>query len=219
MPSAQSSIETETSELLGLLLGQGILRRSEAQPVLSRDGTSARWMLDSLQVSLTERGARLAGLALLKLLSRFEGTQIATYGLNGTPLLHSCLQHGGGKYRGLLVRKDRKAYGSTKLIEGQLDPAEPVVIVDDSISSGTAMFEACERLESAGLRVEGGVFLVRFGWYGGFARAQERGYHVESVFDVWDDLVSRMADEDAILPNPSTRKSGYSGTDVRMAEI
>ena len=156
-------------------------------------------MLDSLQVSLTERGARLAGLALLKLLSRFEGTQIATYGLNGTPLMHSCLQQSGGKYRGLLVRKDRKAYGSTKLIEGQLDPAEPVVIVDDSISSGTAMFEACERLESAGLRVEGGVFLVRFGWYGGFARAQERGYHVESVFDVWDDLVPKMADEEAIL--------------------
>jgi orotate phosphoribosyltransferase len=203
MPSTQSAIENGTSELLALLLRQGILRRSDTQPVLSRDGTSARWMLDSLQVSLTERGARLAGQALLERLSRFEGTQIATYGLNGTPLMHACLQQGGGKYRGLLVRKERKAYGSTKLIEGQLDPAEPVVIVDDSISSGTAMLEACERLERAGLRVEGGVFLVRFGWYGGFARARERGYHVESVFDVWDDLVPLMADEDAILPNPS----------------
>jgi orotate phosphoribosyltransferase/AMMECR1 domain-containing protein len=217
MPSTQA-VETGTSELLALLLGQGLLRRSETQPVLSRDGTSARWMLDSLQVSLMERGARLAGQALLKLLNRFEGTQIATYGLNGTPLLHSCLQQGGGKYRGLLVRKDRKPYGSTKLIEGHLDPAEPVVIVDDSISSGTAMFEACERLESAGLRVEGGVFLVRFGWYGGVARARERGYHVESVFDVWDDLIPLMADEDPILPNPSKWFPETASTPHRLPE-
>src|SRR5690349_14131072 len=203
MLSIPPAIDSDRSTLLELLLAQGILRRSASQPVLSRDGTSARWMLDSLQVSLTERGARLAGRALLTLLDRFEGRQIATYGLNGTPLLHACLQQGGGKYRGLLVRKDRKAYGSTKLIEGPFDPAEPVILVDDSISSGTAMFEACERLESAGCRVEGGVCLVRFGWYGGFARARERGYHVESVFDIWDDLVPRMPDEDPAYPNPS----------------
>jgi len=55
-----AGLKTEREELLGLLLQQGILQRSETQPVLSRDGSSARWMLDSLAVTLTPRGAELA---------------------------------------------------------------------------------------------------------------------------------------------------------------
>jgi hypothetical protein len=45
-----------SAELLDLLLEQGILHRSETQPVVSRDGASARWMLDSLAVTLRPRG-------------------------------------------------------------------------------------------------------------------------------------------------------------------
>ena len=48
-------------ELIEMLRRQAILYRSESQPVLSRDGTSARWMLDSLSVTLSPRGAQLAG--------------------------------------------------------------------------------------------------------------------------------------------------------------
>ena len=125
---------------------------------------------------------------MLELLQRFDGRQIATYGLTAVPILQSCVLQSGGRYRGLLVRKERKEHGSLKLIEGQIDPAEPVVLIDDSVSSGTSMLEACERLEQAGLRVEGGVCLVRFGWYGGYAQLQERGYHMEAVYDIWDDF-------------------------------
>ena len=70
------------------------------------------------------------------------------------------------------------------------------ILLDDSVSSGTSMEEATERLEQAGLRVEGGICLVRFGWYGGYALMQERGYHMETVYDIWDDFISQMEDED-----------------------
>ena len=53
-------------------------------------------------------------------------------------------------------------------------------MIDDSVSSGTCMTEATERLEAAGLRVEGGICLVRFGWHNGYALMQERGYHMEA---------------------------------------
>ena len=189
-------------ELIEILRRRAILYRSETQPVLSRDGTSARWMLDSLAVTLSPRGAELAGRCVLELLKRFDGRQIATYGLTGVPILQSCILQ-DNRYRGLLVRKERKRHGSLKLIEGPLDPAEPVVIIDDSISSGTCMDEAIERLEGEGLRVEGGICLVRFGWYGGYARMQERGYHMEAVYDIWDDFISHMDDEEKPLANPS----------------
>jgi len=186
-----------------MLLKRGILYRSETQPVLSRDGTSARWMLDSLAVTLSPRGAELAGRCMLELLKQFDGKQIATYGLTGVPILQSCVLQSGGRYRGLLVRKERKKHGSLKLIEGRIDPDEPTILIDDSISSGMSMEEGCKILEEAGLRVEGGVALVRFGWYGGYALMQERGYHVQALYDIWEDFMTRMEGEQVPLRNPS----------------
>ena len=121
---------------------------------------------------------QLAGRCVLELLKRFDGHQIATYGLTGVPILQSCILQ-DNRYRGLLVRKERKQHGSLKLIEGVIDPNEPVILIDDSVSSGMCMTEGTERLEAAGLRVEGAICLVRFGWQNGYAIMQERGYHME----------------------------------------
>src|SRR6185295_13838747 len=94
-------VQTDRSELLELLQRRGILYRSDTQPILSRDGTSARWMLDSLAVTLTPRGGELAGRCLLELLKRFDGKQIATYGLTAVPIVQSCILQSGGRYHGL----------------------------------------------------------------------------------------------------------------------
>ena len=169
LSSLPKSFRADRKELLDLLLKQGILHRSPTQPISSRDGKSARWMLYSLGVTLGTRGAELAGRCLLQLLKHFDGRQLATYGLIGVPILQSCILQSGGRYRGLLVRKDPKNYGAARVIEGEIDPDEPVILVDDSIASGTAFTEGCERLEKAGLRVEGGVCLVRFGWLSGYS--------------------------------------------------
>ncbi|MDX6612877.1 MAG: hypothetical protein QOD75_2063 [Blastocatellia bacterium] len=217
LASLPENFHSARVELLELLRRDGILRRSANQPVLSRDGTSARWMLDSLAVTLSPRGAQLAGQCILELLKRFDGFQIATYGLTAVPILQSCLLL-DNRYRGLLVRKERKQHGSLKLIEGVIDPAEPIVLIDDSVSSGTCMTEATERLEEAGLRVEGGICLVRFGWYGGYALMQERGYHMEAVYDIWDDFIAQMPDEEKPLANPSKWFPEFRWSPERAAE-
>ncbi|MHB8873943.1 MAG: AMMECR1 domain-containing protein [Myxococcaceae bacterium] len=200
---AASTFARDRDELLGLLRTRGILYESKTQPVLSRDGQSAKWMLDSLSVSLTPRGAELAGRCLLELLERFQGTQLATFGVTGIPLLQSCVLQSKGRYRGLLVRKERKPHGSRKLIEGAIDPSEPVVILDDSVSSGLSMGQCVERLQEAGLFVEGGLCLVRFGWLGGFSAMQEAGYRMEALYDIWDDFMSAMPDEEMPPKNPT----------------
>src|ERR1700752_3353256 len=202
LKSLPQSFQQARTELLAMLQRNGILYRTDSQPVLSRDGTSARWMLDSLAVTLSPQGAQLAGKCVLELLKRFDGRQIATYGLTGVPILQSCIVQ-DSRYRGLLVRKERKEHGSMKLIEGIIDPDEPVIIIDDSVSSGTCMTEATERLEQAGRRVEGGICLVRFGWQNGYALMQQNGYHMEAVYDIWDDFIAHMHDEEQALPNPS----------------
>ena len=198
-----AAFHADRAALLELLRRDGILHATERQPILSRDGTTARWMLNSLQVTLTTRGAELAARCVLALLERFDGRQIATIGFTATPILNACIQLSGGRCHGLLVRPERKPHGARKLIEGPIDPHEPTIVLDDSISSGTSMQLACRHLEEAGLRVEGGIFLVRFGWYGGFARMQELGYHVEAVSDIWTDFIDHMEDEPPPVGNPS----------------
>lgn len=201
--SQLSHCGSERAELLKLLLEHGILHRSETQPVLSRDGSSARWMLDSLPVTLTPRGAELAGQLVLELLARFDGRQLATYGLTAVPILQSAILQSGGKYHGLLIRRERKPHGSQKLIEGRIDLDEPVILIEDSIVSGSNVSQGIVALESAGLRVEGCVALVRFGWEGGVSDLCERSYHVESVYDIFEDFMSLMEGEEKPDYNPT----------------
>jgi AMMECR1 domain-containing protein/orotate phosphoribosyltransferase len=200
---ASEERKSKRAELLDLLLKRGILHRSETQPVLSRDGSSARWMLDTLPVTLTSRGAELAGQLLLERLARFDGRQLATYGLTAVPILQSAVLQSHGRYNGLLIRRERKAHGSQKLIEGRIDTDEPVILIEDSIASGTNVSQGIATLEAAGLRVEGCIALVRFGWEGGFSELRERGYHVEAVYDIFEDLMARMEGEQGPDYNPT----------------
>ena len=55
LASLPESFQSARAELLQLLQRGGILYRTNTQPVLSRDGASARWMLDSLAVTLAQR--------------------------------------------------------------------------------------------------------------------------------------------------------------------
>ena len=45
--------------------------------------------------------------------------------------------------------------------------------------------------------------LVRFGYDSGFSRMLSRGYRMAALFDIWNDLVARMPEEEALAPNPT----------------
>src|SRR5579871_6907325 len=95
LASLPASLQADRAELLSLLLKKGILYRSENQPICSPDGKSGRWMLDSLAFTLEPRGAELTARCLLPLLQRFDGRQLATYGVIGIPILQSCILQSG----------------------------------------------------------------------------------------------------------------------------
>ncbi len=82
--------------------------------MLSRDGSSARWMLDSLAVTLRARGAELAGQLMLEKLRSFDGRQLATYGLTAVPILQSIVLQSGRWTSRPFGPKRTKAHGSKK---------------------------------------------------------------------------------------------------------
>ncbi|AIY41643.1 Orotate phosphoribosyltransferase [Collimonas arenae] len=166
----------------------GILVASAEQPIRHRDGTLAPWAFYSWNSTLTEEGLRLAALCILDRLKGFRSTQLATVGYTGMPLLSACVLLGEGRYTGLCIREQRKTYVSCRRIEGPFDKHAPVVIIDDSISSGTSLGKAIRAIEDEGAEVEGAIVLAQFPHRGGFDWANANGYRTEAIFDIWSDL-------------------------------
>lgn len=196
----------DRASLLDVLLREGVLYASADQPVVSGTGRPAPWMLDSLGATLGPAGSELAARCLLRVIDDFESCQLATYGVTGIPLLMGCIHGGRGRYRGIVVRKAPRPHGSMKQIEGHFDRSEPVVIIDDSICSGFSMRSCADRLEEAGLQVEGAVSLVRFSYDPGVVSMLDRGYRMATVFDLYQDLIDRIDGESPYVANPTKER-------------
>jgi orotate phosphoribosyltransferase/AMMECR1 domain-containing protein len=192
--------DADLDQLRELLRRDGILWSTPEQPVLHRNGATAPWMFYSWGVTLDARGLTLAARCLLERLDTFEGTQLAGHGMTAMPLVSACVALGRGRYTGLAVRKERKTYLSGRRVEGRLDPGRPVIVVDDSLSSGTALRDAIAALEAAGATVEGAVALVGFPGRGGLEAATARGYRVETLLDVTADLGMALFSLPAPIP-------------------
>ena len=53
----------------------------------------------------------------------------------------------------VIVRNQKKGYGSGKLIEGTLKPGDRIVIIEDILTTGGQIVEAAKTLEAAGAKV------------------------------------------------------------------
>jgi len=80
-------------------------------------------------------------------------------------------------------RREEKAYGTRRRIEGTFHPGERVVVIDDIITDGASKLEAIEPLEAAGLVVEDLVVLIDRE-QGGRARLGAKGYRLHTVLTI-----------------------------------
>jgi orotate phosphoribosyltransferase len=60
----------------------------------------------------------------------------------------------------VIVRNQKKDYGTAKLVEGILNPGERVLIVEDVLTTGGQVLEAARSLQEAGAKIERIVAII-----------------------------------------------------------
>jgi uridine monophosphate synthetase len=98
-------------------------------------------------------------------------------------------------------RREEKAYGTRRRIEGAFHPGERVVVVDDIVTDGASKLEAIAPLEAAGLVVRDLVVLVDRE-QGARERLLARGYHLHAILTIgecFDELEAAGRVEPAVL--------------------
>ncbi|OUL29535.1 bifunctional orotidine 5'-phosphate decarboxylase/orotate phosphoribosyltransferase [Nostoc sp. T09] len=86
-------------------------------------------------------------------------------------------------YPMIFPRKEVKAHGTRKVIEGNFHPGETVVVVDDILISGKSVMEGAEKLQSAGLNVNDIVVFIDHE-QGVKDRLRKNGYHSYAVLTI-----------------------------------
>jgi orotate phosphoribosyltransferase len=110
-----------------------------------------------------------------------------TMGADPIAISTSLISHQKGKgIKSFSIRKAAKGHGTAKRIEGEMQPGEKVVIVDDVITSGNSVIEAIKAAEDYGLKVVKVIILVDREEEGGRQRIEKLVSNVESIFTVSD---------------------------------
>ncbi|MFZ3375079.1 MAG: orotate phosphoribosyltransferase [Chthoniobacterales bacterium] len=165
-------------------------------------GAQSDFYIDAKQTTHDPAGAILVGRVgweLVKRIARESKVRVDSIGgltMGADPIAHSIgilahLENSSSELQTFVVRKEPKAHGRHKLIEGNFSEGDSVVVVDDVITTGGSTLQAIKAIEEAGGRVAFVVVLVDR-QEGGRENIEKRGHKVVPIF-TRADLISTDA--------------------------
>ena len=119
-------------------------------------GQHSGYYFDGRRLTLDPRGAYLSGRAFFGMLQGFDVDAIGGPTLGADPIVTAVALISGLEGRptsAFIVRKEGKAHGMGRMIEGPLEPGSRVAIVDDACSTGASLFHAVDAAEAEGHEV------------------------------------------------------------------
>lgn len=174
----------ERARLLEIIRRDAV-RRGEF--VLS-SGRRADFYIDCRLVTLAAEGSYLVGKAMLSLLGDDPTDAAAGMTVAADPVVTAMalVSHLEGRpIAGLIVRKEAKAHGMGRQVEGPLREGMRVVVVDDTFTTGSSALQAAAAVEAAG----GGVARI-LGIIdrdeGARAAIEARGYRFDCLYTLAD---------------------------------
>jgi len=97
------------------------------------------------------------------------------------------------EWRTFVVRKQAKAHGLGKLIEGAVKAGDRALIIDDVLTSGGSLIKAISAARAAGLVVSHALVIVDRKEQDGRARVEQEGVRVMSLLTIDDLMTYRSA--------------------------
>ena len=92
---------------------------------------------------------------------------------------------GRGDLKGFLVRKQSKGHGTDQYVEGPVRAGDHVVVVEDVVTTGGSSLQAIERIEAAGMIVDGVIAIIDR-MEGGRQAFERHGYRFRSLLTIQD---------------------------------
>jgi orotate phosphoribosyltransferase len=151
-------------------------------------GKKSKYYLDCRKVTLNARGAQLVGEGMLELMDGQMPPLVGGMAIGADPITASILTLAGIRdipLRGIIVRKEAKAHGTGKQVEGPYEPGEELVIVEDVVTTGGSSLRAIEHCEAVGLKVNR-VLAIIDRMEGGREAFADRGYELTTLVTIKD---------------------------------
>jgi orotate phosphoribosyltransferase len=193
--------ESEKERLKTLLVKHAL---SFGDFVLS-SGKKSHYYLDVRKVSTLPEGAFLLAKIILSMLAEDDiqalgGPTIGADPIAGAVAAISFLE--GRQLPTFLVRKEAKAHGTTRAIEGNLEKGWRVAILDDVVTTAGSILSAAQAIEDAGCAVVRTLAVVDRE-EGGAEEIRGAGYRFDAILKVSEILNAGAS--------PSQRADSASG--------
>jgi len=173
---------SDRDELLRVIRDKAVLH---GDFVLS-SGQRATWYIDLRRVLLSGQSAPLAGRVMLAVTADLDYDAVGGLTLGADPVAAAMMHAAAAQGRILdafVVRKEGKAHGLQRRIEGPGVAGRRVLAVEDTSTTGNSVLTAVDALQEAGAEVAGVAVIVERGARG---RVTERGLPFRAAYDVGD---------------------------------
>jgi len=180
--------EEARADLLALLQTKSVFRGD----FTLASGAKSNYYIDCRLTTFDPKGAWLVGQVMHALIRQEEQTRkvrvdsVGGLTMGADPIalavgMFSYFAKDASVLRSFAVRKGAKAHGQTKLIEGNFQKTDTVVVIDDVVTSGESTINAIQAVTKEGAKIAFIAVLVDR-QQGGRERIEQMGYPVISAF-------------------------------------
>jgi orotate phosphoribosyltransferase len=170
---------TDRDDLLKLMTTTALVRGR----VTLSSGAAADWYLDLRRITLHHAGAPLVGRLLRELTADWEYDAVGGLTLGADPVAAAMLHAPGPPLDAFVVRKEAKAHGMQRRVEGPEVAGRRVLAVEDTSTTGGSVLTAVDALREAGAIVVGVAVIVD---RGAGEAVRETGLPYRAVYSLAD---------------------------------
>lgn len=151
-------------------------------------GRTSDFYVDARVTTLDAEGAALCGQIFFQMLAGCRIDAVGGYSIGADPIVAAIavISHQQGRpLPAFIIRKEEKAHGTRRMIEGNFKAGMRVALFDDVITSGASIIKGIRQVEAEGGKVEV-VMAVLDREEGGRGAIEACGCPFQPIFTKWD---------------------------------